>query len=659
MLDKHASEVLPEGLPSSAATRLSPTGTSALANAGARQADEEACFVEIQGLGKTYKRRSWFKRVLGRLARDSDDIDDDEVDHGTDEEIEDRSSPDGDRVVLRGIDLRIDQGEVVGIVGRTGSGKSTLLDILCNLTLPTSGRIVGKGRILPLHTVRRPLDALLSGRRNLEIYGRMNGFTREEVADAIAPAVDDTGFRDKIDERVHRYSTSDFMELSYSFALHLEPDILVVDGPLAVGDAHTQRAFLERLFAFPGRDRILIVCTSKISTLRDLCTRAIWLENGAVAGDGPPMSVIESYLQTAKLEQATGALGRGTAAVANPEYVPPVYRHGPAWFRETGMALYLGAREEEGFARLSTLKAATETGVRPSAPAAWDEVERVSPHAESLQALRDGIAALRAREAAETPDFGPLDRRMDVWGTMRRLRLLSPEGKPTQIAAPGETMTVEAEVEVARPDTRMAFLLSLAASEPVEGLLDKGPKAFETRRLLFSRIPHETIFERPGLYRVRVELPGALTGQTVDDIVMDLTLTLVLRNGSPGFGGVERRDLSYRQIVDILRRRDAGEHVADIVPVEDTPPDDPTERMLCDQLLRNLPPLPKAPENFALSWIVKGSLNVEVQATPYTSDVRRGTVALRPTLPMAIERARDGSEGKPAQIGTHAAPERS
>jgi len=597
--------------------------------------ERDRVFVELQGVGKTYSRRSWFKRVLGRMARDSDLEDEDDYDEP--EEEEGASSP-FDRQVLRDIDLRIDSGEVVGVIGRTASGKTTLLNIICNVTPPTNGTVTGKGRIVPLATFRRPMDGLNTGRRNLEIFGRMNGFLKSEIQDAIERAVEDSDFSGKIDERITRYASTEFMQLGYNFALHLKPDILVVDGALAVGDAHNQQEFLDRLLSFPNPDRILILCTSKFSTLRDFCSRAIWLQDGIIAGDGEPGKVIETYLGNAKSTRVPGT------------DLPEVYRRGPKWFLESGFALHLGHVQNQGKAILSALQSpavtdadgpVTPTADRPNvAPDAWDEVARFAAEPDA-GSLLSGIAALRAEERSRGFDFAPLNVPMGVWGTLESFRLLTRDGTPTQVAVPGESLMVETTFRVDRPDTRMDMVLALSASESIAGLLDKGPTAFATAPLLSSRIPRETIFERPGLYRVRVDLPGRLSEQIVDDVVLDCVLTFVLRNAAAGYGGVNRGDLSLSQIADILRRLEGGEALADIVPTADEPPEDPTERMLRDQLLRNLPALPKAIETVSLSLLLKGSLNEAVATGSYGSAIGRASIVMRPGLGMVVERARD------------------
>ncbi len=597
-------------------------------------------FIELTGVGKTYSRKSWFRRVLGRMARDSE-LEEDDLD---DEPEPDEASPQPDNdhthEALRNVTLAIRAGEIVGVVGRTGSGKSTLLNIISNLTLPTSGTLRGRGRIVPLHVFRRPMDSLISGRRNLELFGHMHGFSRAEVDPAIARAVDDCAFRAKIDQRVTLYASQDFMQLGYSFALHLNPDILVIDGPLAVGDAHNQKAFLDRLFAFPNDSRILIICTPKLSLLRQACHRVLWLDGGSVAADGPPEPVIKGYLQTASGDAASS----GGAAASSGDY-----QNGPAWFLDFGFGSFLGKLIRDGnivavlAAGAPKASSRADTGVR--APAIPDAPIPSVPGPDAAApavAPADVIAALRAQEAAQAPDFAPLDLPMSVWGTLKSVRLLTRDGHPTQVAAPGEALVVEVSVEVVRPDTRVDLLAALAVSPGMEELRTKGVETFVPRPVLFTRLPDDTTLAHPGPYRLHIDLPAFLGAQGLDDCVMALSLTLVMRNGSPGFGGVNRADLSIRQIVDILCRLEAGEDLAEIVPVPDEPPTGQVELKLRDQLLANLPPLPKATANVSLAWFLMGSLNTETIQTTYTSPVKRGHALLRAALPMTIERAVDG-----------------
>lgn len=641
----------PAGAPPQEAAALAVPPGGAVAEALPPLAERN--FIELQAVGKTYRRRSWFKRVLGRLARDSEDFDDDDIVAGAeeDERPDDAASDSGDRQVLKDVSLRIDQGEIVGIVGPTGSGKTTLLNIVCNLSLPTTGRVTGRGRMMPLHTMRRALDGLASGRSNLILLARLHGFSTAEASVAIEAAVKDAGFQHKIDEPVFTYASKDFTQLGYSFALHLDPDILVVDGAVIVGDAEFQKHFSERLSTYLRSGRIALLCISKISLLHEYCTRAIWIDRGQVFRDGPPGPVIEQYLNTARAKrqwaatpaedgQTDGVLALGADAGA--EDLPPRFQDGPAWFAETGFDVYLEAISQSGapFAHLSSRIPEQDGG-----NGAWTRIfdspgANPGPSDDGVAIGAERIADLRASEAQEAMDFAPIDLPADVWGRLLSLRLLTADGSPTQVAAPGETLMMELQFHCARPDTRFDMLGVLSSSESLERLIDKGPKRFAVQKHLFTRLPRE-LFPEPGMHRLQLAIPGSLSSLCYEDTVYELAITVVLRNRAPGFNGVERRDLSSAQILELLSQVNAGVPLADVTLPPDTPPEDEAALTVRDHLLTMVPPLPKAVLHVRLPWLVKGSLNTGVIATDYNSGVRRGDPVMRASLPISLERAGD------------------
>jgi len=197
--------------------------------------------------------------------------------------------------VLRGIDLAVPKGATLGVVGQNGSGKSTLLKILAGIYRPTTGQVRIEGRLSALIELGAGFHPEFSGRENIYINGIILGRTRRELDALVDPIIDFAELRDFIDEPVRTYSSGMYMRLAFSVATIVDPDVLVIDEILAVGDEHFQRKSRERMQEFQRKGKTLVMVTHDARTVESWCDLAIWLDQGVVAARGDPADVLAAY----------------------------------------------------------------------------------------------------------------------------------------------------------------------------------------------------------------------------------------------------------------------------------------------------------------------------------------------------------------------------
>jgi len=197
---------------------------------------------------------------------------------------------------LKDVSFDIGKGEVVGIIGRNGAGKSTLLKILSRITHPTTGSVKLNGRVSSLLEVGTGFHPELTGRENIYLNGTILGMTKNEVDTKFEEIVEFSGVRKFIDTPVKFYSSGMGVRLAFSVAAHLEPEILVVDEVLAVGDAEFQSKCLGKMEDVAQYGRTVLFVSHNMSAISRLCKRGIWLDDGLVAEDGPVDKVIQAYM---------------------------------------------------------------------------------------------------------------------------------------------------------------------------------------------------------------------------------------------------------------------------------------------------------------------------------------------------------------------------
>ena len=206
----------------------------------------------------------------------------------------------GEKVALSKIDLNVKRGEILGIIGKNGAGKSTLLKILSRITAPTNGEIKIKGRVASLLEIGTGFHPELTGRENIYLNGSIMGMKKKEIDLNIDKIIDFSGIRQYIDTPVKRYSSGMNVRLGFSVAAHLEPEILLIDEVLAVGDNDFQKKCLGKIESISNVGRTIIFVSHNMVAIRSLCTRAILIKNGKIVFDSKPDKTVEKYLLSTK-----------------------------------------------------------------------------------------------------------------------------------------------------------------------------------------------------------------------------------------------------------------------------------------------------------------------------------------------------------------------
>jgi lipopolysaccharide transport system ATP-binding protein len=211
---------------------------------------------------------------------------------------------------LRHVDVDVRHGEAVGIIGRNGAGKSTLLKVLSHITEPTEGQVEIRGRVASLLEVGTGFHQELTGRENIQLNGAILGMTRAEIKNKFDEIVEFSEIGRFLDTPVKRYSSGMFVRLAFAVAAHLEPEILIVDEVLAVGDAAFQKKCLGKMEDVAGRGRTVLFVSHNMAAVSSLCTRAVMLDGGELVKSGPTREVIDTYLLHAREASSTPLIQR-------------------------------------------------------------------------------------------------------------------------------------------------------------------------------------------------------------------------------------------------------------------------------------------------------------------------------------------------------------
>jgi lipopolysaccharide transport system ATP-binding protein len=212
-------------------------------------------------------------------------------------DVNDREKYGGDYVwALQDISFEVNKGDIIGIIGKNGAGKSTLLKLLSQVTGPTTGSINIKGRIAALLEVGTGFHPELTGRENIFLNGAILGMTKEEINAKIDEIIDFSGVAKYIDTPVKRYSSGMMVRLGFAVAAHLEPEILVVDEVLAVGDAEFQKKCLGKMKDVAGEGRTVIFVSHNMASIRNLCQKGVVLSKGEISFSGDVEDAISAYL---------------------------------------------------------------------------------------------------------------------------------------------------------------------------------------------------------------------------------------------------------------------------------------------------------------------------------------------------------------------------
>jgi lipopolysaccharide transport system ATP-binding protein len=244
--------------------------------------------IDVRGVSKQYIRGSESERSLhGGLAT---------LVRWLRRQTDDRQSRKSEAFwALDGVSFDVRYGERVGIIGRNGAGKSTLLKILSRIVYPTRGEALIRGRLISLLEVGTGFVGDLTGRENIYLNASIHGLSRAEINERFGDIV---GFADVhafLDTPVKRYSSGMMMRLAFSVAAHLDPDILLLDEVLTVGDLEFQQRCLERVEQLVSEGRTLLFVSHSVDAVRNFCDRCIWLEHGRIVRDGPAEDVLREY----------------------------------------------------------------------------------------------------------------------------------------------------------------------------------------------------------------------------------------------------------------------------------------------------------------------------------------------------------------------------
>lgn len=254
--------------------------------------------IEVENLGKRYR----LGRVGARSLRD-------ELENGWRRLRGGLPQEDArDFWALRGVSFSVNEGEVLGIIGRNGSGKSTLLKLLSRITEPTTGRAILRGRVASLLEVGTGFHPELSGRENIFLNGAIMGMTRTEVQRKFDEIIDFAGVEQFLDTPVKRYSSGMRVRLGFAVAAHLEPEILIVDEVLAVGDAEFQRKCLGKMQDVATEGRTVLFVSHQMPMIQHLCPRALMLSRGKAMLDGEAADVIHEYLSENSIDEAASCV---------------------------------------------------------------------------------------------------------------------------------------------------------------------------------------------------------------------------------------------------------------------------------------------------------------------------------------------------------------
>jgi lipopolysaccharide transport system ATP-binding protein len=213
---------------------------------------------------------------------------------------------------LKDVSFDADEGEVIGIVGRNGAGKSTLLKILSRITYPTSGAARVNGRVASLLEVGTGFHDELTGRENIYLNGSILGMRKREVDERFDAIVDFSGVEQFIDTPIKHYSSGMRLRLGFAVAAHLEPDVLIVDEVLAVGDAGFQKKCIQAMEGLRNSGRTVLFVSHNLAAVENLCSRGIWIDAGKVRMDGDAKDVIASYIGSFADDRASGSDLSGT-----------------------------------------------------------------------------------------------------------------------------------------------------------------------------------------------------------------------------------------------------------------------------------------------------------------------------------------------------------
>ena len=234
--------------------------------------------------------------------------------------------PDETFAALTNVTVNVPRGQTLGVIGRNGSGKSTMLKLVAGISKPTSGTVKVNGRISALIELGAGFHPEISGRENVFINGIMLGLTKREVADRFDEIVEFAELKEFIDAPVKTYSSGMYMRLGFAVAIHVDPEVLLVDEVLAVGDEGFTHKCLDKFAEFKRRGKTILLVTHSLGMVERFCDEALWLDGGRIKGSGDPKRIVGAYITDVEKREeqelaATDARARGSAdaAIVSPD----------------------------------------------------------------------------------------------------------------------------------------------------------------------------------------------------------------------------------------------------------------------------------------------------------------------------------------------------
>ncbi|MCF0125743.1 MAG: ABC transporter ATP-binding protein [Clostridia bacterium] len=204
------------------------------------------------------------------------------------------------REVLKGIDVNIEKGEVVALIGTNGSGKSTLLKLMTKIIYPNKGKIETNGKLTSLLELGAGFHPDFSGRENIYFNASIFGLTRKEIDERVNDIIEFSELETFIDNPVRTYSSGMYMRLAFSVAINVDADILLIDEILSVGDEHFQQKCYEKMLELKKTGKTMVFVTHNMNAVKQLCDRSIWLHEGKIEMDGNTEEVVNAYLEATK-----------------------------------------------------------------------------------------------------------------------------------------------------------------------------------------------------------------------------------------------------------------------------------------------------------------------------------------------------------------------
>lgn len=204
---------------------------------------------------------------------------------------------------LRDVSFEVYRGETFGIVGKNGAGKSTILGLIAGVIKPTKGRVIVRGKVSPLLELGAGFHKDLTGRENIVLNGVLMGMTRREVMKKMDSVIEFSELGEFIDQPLRTYSSGMVARLAFSVVAHLDPDILLIDEVLAVGDLSFQRRCLKKMEEFKQKGITIILVSHSVEDIKKVCDRVMWIENHTVYRIGKPHEVMEEYVFTKGLPE--------------------------------------------------------------------------------------------------------------------------------------------------------------------------------------------------------------------------------------------------------------------------------------------------------------------------------------------------------------------